>query len=143
MKTRESRLALVLGLSLLCLSAGCPAQPLDEATMGPKESALNKVVAALEAAVVFKGASPSLTEEQLLAFAVQDDPAQLDPFKDLRLRVRRNGPYSSVLVCTADGKRALLEDAGCTPKLDGRHWDKPPVACEFRLDLVQACRKTQ
>jgi hypothetical protein len=131
---------LTLVLALLCLSVGCPAQPLDEATMSPKESALNKVAASLEAAVVFKGASTSLTEEQLLAFAVKDDPAQLEPLRDLQVRVRRNGPYSSVLVCTADGKRALLEDAGCTPKLDAKLWDKPPVACEFRLDLAEACR---
>lgn len=121
--------------------AGCGAQPLDEASLRAKESDLNRLAASLESAVRFQNAAETLSEEQLKAFAVKDDPAQLQPFKDLRVRMRRNGPLSSVLVCTADGTRALWEDAGCTARLDLRLWDgTPAAACAFQLDLAQICR---
>lgn len=133
------RLALALVLSWW--AAGCSSQVLDEAALRAKESALNKLAASLESAVRYQDAPATLTEEQLKAFAIKDDPAQLEPFKDLLVRVRRQGKDSSVLVCTADGARALWEDAGCTPPPDGRYWDKsPPVACAFQLDLAQTCR---
>jgi C4-dicarboxylate-specific signal transduction histidine kinase len=133
------RLALVVALSWWV--AGCQSQQLDEAALREKESALNKLAASLESAVRFQDAPESMSEEQLKAFAVKEDPAQLDPFRELLVRVRRQARYSSVLVCTADGSRALWEDAGCTPPLDLRLWDRnPPAACAFQLDLAQTCR---
>ena len=131
----------MLALALSWSAAGCSSQPLDEAALREKESALNKLAASLESAVRFQDAPASMTEEQLKAFAVKEDPAQLEPFRELRVRVRREDRYSSVLVCSADGARALWEDAGCTPPLDLRLWDKaPPAACAFQLDLAQTCR---
>jgi hypothetical protein len=127
-------------LVLLAGLAGCPSQKLDEAALREKESALNKLAASLESAVRFQDAAPSLGESQLLALAIKDDPAQLEPFRLLQVRVRREGKLSSVLVCTADGARALWEDAGCTPPLDLRLWDKPAAACAFQLDLARTCQ---
>ena len=129
-----------LVLVLACLAAGCPARPLDEAALREKESALNKLAASLESAVRFQDAPPSMGESQLLALAIKEDPAQLEPFRNLTVRVRRQEKLSSVLVCTADGARALWEDAGCTPPLDLRLWDKAPAACNFQLDLAKTCQ---
>jgi hypothetical protein len=120
--------------------AGCGAQPLDEASLREKESDLNRLAASLESAVRFQNASDTLSEEQLKAFAIKDDPAQLVPFANFVVRVRRQGVRSSVLVCTANGERGLWEDSGCTARLDLRLWDrKPPAACAFQLDLAATC----
>ena len=130
-------------LVLLLLSAwmaGCASLPPDEIVLREKESVLNKLAADLEAAVRFQDAPTTLSEAELLAFAVKADPGKLDAFRGYLLRVRREGPLSSVLVCTPDGRRALWEDAGCTPPLDARLWDKPAVSCDFRLDLAGVCR---
>jgi hypothetical protein len=132
------RLALVLALSWF---AACQAQPLDKAALQAKESALNKLAAALESAVRYRNAPEWLTEDQLKAFAWREHPVQRDVFKYLQVRVRRQDKDSSMLVCTANGRYALWEDAGCSEKPDLRHWSEPRrVACEFRLDLAKACR---
>jgi hypothetical protein len=133
------RLALVVALSWF--AAGCEAQPLNKGELQAKESALNKLAVALESAVRFRNAPEGLTEDQLKAFAWRELPVQREALKDLMVRVRRQGRDSSVLVCTADGKRALWEDAGCTKEPDLKYWEKPPpAACEFRLDLVKTCQ---
>jgi hypothetical protein len=130
---------------IACISifwcTGCMPQQLSENSLREKESALNKLVASVESAVRFQDAPETLTEEQLKAFAVKDDPAQLEPFNGLLVRIRRQGVFSSVLVCTEDGAKALWEDAGCTPPLDLRLWNRePPQSCHFKLDLAQVCQ---
>jgi hypothetical protein len=131
---------LALALALLCLSFGSQAQ-LDKAALQAKESALNKLALALESAVRYRNAPESLTEDQLKAYAWREHPVQRVVFKDLMVRVRRQGKDSSVLVCTADGRRALWEDAGCSAKPDQKYWVKPAHApCAFQLDLAKTCR---
>lgn len=126
---------------LLFWCTACVPQPLSESALREKESALNKLAASLESAVRFQDAPVDLSEEELKAFAVKDYPAQLEPFSELLVRVRREGIYSSVLVCTADRAKALWEDAGCTPPLDLRLWNRePPEPCRFKLDLPRTCQ---
>lgn len=127
-------------LLLAAWMAACASQPLDEAALREKESMLNKLAAYVESAVRFQDAPASLSEAELLEFATRQDRAPLESFRGYLLRVRREGALSSVLVCTADGSRALWEDAGCTPPLDARLWDRPAASCAFRLDLAQVCR---
>lgn len=134
--------ARVIALSLCLLAVGCPAgsQSFDESELLVKASALTKVAAALESAVRFKGAPDSLSEEQLKDFATRHDPGLLEPFTNLTLRVRRTGRYSSALVCTRDKRFALIEDAGCTARLDARLWEHYPVpSCDFQLRLEEVC----
>ena len=116
------------------------AQALDDESLLVVASALNKVAAAVESAVRFKGAPEMLSEEELKRFATQHDPAMLEPLLEFLVRARRVGMYSSVLVCTRDGRIGLMEDTGCTARLDARFWDRSPrLACEFQLEIGSIC----
>ena len=55
--------------------------------------------------------------------ATAHDPGLLDPFSEYMLKAVSQNNHAIVLVCTNDGMKALLEDAGCTSKMD-MHWWK-------------------
>ncbi len=128
---------------LLCasLAGGALADPSAEEAMMIRASALTKLSTAVEAAVRYDAeASSGLDGQALLAFAVRDDAALLERFAGLELRVARGDRHASVLVCSPDGGGALLEDAGCTSRLDRHAWREADAApCEFRLDLAALC----
>jgi len=124
------------------LSAACAAHaqiPSDE-EMLINASALTKVAAAVESAVKFRDAPASLTEAELLSFATAHDPEMLEPFRGYSVRPRRVGMDTSVLLCTADNKIGLLEDAGCSAESDAHLWKRSPSpSCDFHLNLTQVC----
>ena len=127
---------------LLCasLAGGALADPSAEEAMMIRASALTKLSTAVEAAVRYDAeASAGLDGQALLAFAARDDAALLERFAGLELRVARGDRHASVLVCSPGGG-ALLEDAGCTSRLDRHAWREADAApCEFRLDLAALC----
>lgn len=109
-----------------------------EATYG-QASALTKLAAAVQA-TVYRGFPDDLSEEVLLYVAVRHDPGLLSPFTDSALRARREGRQTSVLLCTADRGRRLIEDAACTAKVDRHFWrDAEAGACEFEQPLAAVC----
>lgn len=128
---------------LLCasLAGGALADPSAEEAMMIRASALTKLSTAVEAAVRYDAeAAAGLGGQALLAFAARDDAALLERFAGLELRVARGDRHASVLVCSPDGGQALLEDAGCTSRLDRHAWREADAApCEFRLDLAALC----
>jgi len=87
-----------------------------------------------------EGTLPDGPDKERIAFATRDDPPVMTPFEGYRVRVARDGENAAVLVCTRDGKTALLEDLGCTARLDVEHWRSPsPPACAFTSNLHDAC----
>jgi hypothetical protein len=123
----------------ISLLAAC-ASAQSERDMNFAASALTKLSAAVDATVRFNKSSENLADAELLRLSASDDPSLLTPFEHYSLRVLRSGRRSVVLVCEPDGGKALLEDAGCTPKLDRHHWQSVPVAaCDFTLDVIAAC----
>lgn len=105
-------------------------------------SALTKVSAAVDATVRYKRSSDGLEGAQLLQAATAHDSSVMKPFDGLTVRVRRVGRDSSVLVCGAPDGPALLEDAGCTAKLDEHRWsNNANDRCEFTLDVKQVCAR--
>ncbi len=137
---RPSRLLLFVLVAAWACAGPARDLALTDEQLLIKASALTKVAAALESAVRFKGAPERLSEEELKDFATRHDPGLLEPFRSFTVRVRRQGPNSSVLLCTADGRTGLIEDAGCTARVDARLWEREPqVGCEFALDLEAVC----
>jgi hypothetical protein len=136
------RLVANVGLCVAAIIvAGCagPGHLSDEALL-IKASALTKLAYAVESAVKYKDAPVQLSESELLAFSTRHDPALLDPFKGDVLRVRRAGQATSVLVCSSDGKEALIEDTACTAISDAHLWKRSPrPVCDFQLDLRKLC----
>lgn len=66
----------------------------------------------------------------------------MKPFDGLTVRVLRDGRDSAVLVCEAQSGKVLLEDAGCTAKLDQHRWNSGAIDhCEFILDVEQVCAR--
>lgn len=106
-----------------------------------RSSALTKLAAAMESHIRFGHPLAAATEADLLAAGTAHDPALLTNLGDYRIRVRADDRHAIALMCSRDGKRALLEDAGCTGEMDQHHWDKPAAPCEFTLTATSACRK--
>lgn len=129
--------ALVATLLYSCSATG---QLQDDEALLIKASALTKVAAAVDSVIRYKDAPMEIPEADLLRMATEHDPELLTPFQGLKIRVRRSGPNSSVLVCSAEGTRGLIEDAGCTARSDEHLWRRQPNAeCRFHLDLEAVC----
>lgn len=121
--------------------AGC-ATSHTEQELNFTASALTKVSAAVDSTIRYTPFLKQATSAELLALSTDHDPALMAPFKNFKVLVRRVGPHSEVLVCEPDGSRGLLEDAGCTAKLDKHLWrDNPPALCQFTLDLEVLCKR--
>jgi hypothetical protein len=131
---------------LLCAAAvatlGCASvgQSPNEETMLIQASALTKLSAAAESAVRYRDAPGDLSDRALLQWATSHDPALLAPFSAYTLKVLRQDRHAVVLMCTQDGAIALLEDAGCTAKLDRHRWrDTADAVCAFSLEPRIVC----
>ena len=132
--------------ALFVFSSAIGAQDFSEEAMMIKASELTKLTTAVESAVRYEQErSVNLVELELLKFATSNDPALLDRFADLKVRVSKsNDLHAAVLICTSDGSKALLEDAGCTAAMDRQAWREIPEAgCEFKLDLTSLCTVSQ
>ena len=91
----------------------------------------------------FSGSDAVLTgsNEEILRRATAHDPSLLAVFKPYQIRVQRQEPYAVLLLCTEDGKQAVLEDAGCSARLDRRAEKGAP--CEFTLKVGAGCKVTR
>lgn len=125
----------------ICLLAACATRP-SEQEMNYLASALTKVSAAVDATIRYRRPADGLPEADLLRFSTAHDPALMKPFDGLTVRVLRDGRDSAVLVCVPRADKALLEDAGCTAKLDLHRWnDRGTDRCEFTIDIKKVCAR--
>lgn len=132
-------IALTLILITVFTSTSClHAQSVDEEEIASLSAALIKVSSTVHTAVRYKSPDPSLQDKALLEFAISHNPRLLNRFDAYVLKARQTGANSSVLVCTADGVHALIEDAGCTGRSDW-HVGSRAEPCEFKLDLSAVC----
>ena len=82
---------------------------------------------------------PNEPDAVLLQEATAHDPGLLAPdFKRYLLKVRFQRPFSVLLLCSKDGRRAIMEDAGCSARLDRQIYKDAP--CEFNLQVFEGCR---
>lgn len=135
-----NRLTLFLFSLLLSLVTGCATQP-NEHEMNYLGSALTKLSASVDATARYKRAADGLSGDQLLQASTDHDPELLKPFNGYTVRVMRSGRDSAVLICQAGGGNALLEDAGCTTKMDVHRWRQDSQRCEFTLDVQTTCAR--
>jgi hypothetical protein len=137
---RKSVAVITLSVTISSLSlASCTSRPPDSEEMYIKASALTKLSAAVESTVRYKNPPLELSESELLTLATRHDPILLENFKDYKVRVLRQERHSVVLVCDASGRRALLEDAGCSGRMDRERWIGKPESCEFSIDAKEVC----
>jgi hypothetical protein len=130
---------------IFLLSFGCSSSDtFSEKDMNELGAALIKLSSAVESGVRYKGLGANLPGDQLLMLSTQHDPNLLEPFKDYNLRVMIQENHSAVLICSKDGRNALLEDAGCTARMELHRWkDQPLSRCEFSLNLKKVCDQSK
>lgn len=102
-------------------------------------SALTKLSSSVESAVRYKNPPSNATESELLGFATKHDPGLLRPFDGYTIRVKAENRHGFVLVCSTDFQKAILEDAGCTAKLDVHRYKEMGASCDFTLKAGDVC----
>nr|CBA32668.1 hypothetical protein Csp_D33300 [Curvibacter putative symbiont of Hydra magnipapillata] len=113
---------------MACSSAQEPQHMFDKA------SALTKLTAHVDAAVLFSPTGKSESDQALLDKAFADNPTLKPQLGTDKLLLQRGEKGVVVLVCTEGGAKALLEDLSCTPGIDKHHWrDEPDRICTFSL----------
>jgi NADPH-dependent curcumin reductase CurA len=70
---------------------------------------------------------------------VEDDPSLLVPFEGLVVKAKCKNNHAIVLVCDSDGKMTLMEDVGCTIKIDYKA-EESARACKFSIQVEAACK---
>ena len=126
--------------ALIISVAGCGKKDqIDEKEMYRLASSLTKLAKVVEATVRYKKPPEKISDSDLLKLACERDPKLLEPFKKYTVKVHKEKRHAIVLVCTSNGKRGLLEDAGCTAKMDKHLW-KSSVACKFTLKVKNICK---
>lgn len=133
---------LLLSLMALFMTGCCLCPPVNAEKMLELGSSLTKLSTAVESTVRYKNPSAGISDEDLLVLATRQDPGLLRPFDDYKVRVLSQDKHAIVLVCSKDGKNGLIEDVGCSGKLDRHLWEEEPgMPCEFTLSIQLACPK--
>lgn len=84
-------------------------------------------------------APPVDTDLNILQSATKRDPRLLAPdFEPYLLKVQYQKAYAVLLLCSKDGEQAIMEDAGCSARLDRQVIDAAP--CKFTLVIKPSCQ---
>lgn len=135
------KLLLIIAIVVAIALPGCGKKDKpDEKTMNTLASSLTKLAAAVESTVRYKKPPAGISDEELLNMATKHDPKLLEPFENYTVKVSQENRHAIVLVCTPDGKKGLLEDAGCSGAMDKHLW-KTSSSCKFTLGVDDVCKK--
>lgn len=134
------RVFVILFCALVIAFPGCGKKDKPDAkTMSKLASSLTKLASAVESTVRYKKPPKGISDAELLKLATKHDPKILAPFKNYVVKVLNQNRHGVVLVCSKDGKRGLLEDAGCSRAMDKQLW-KGSASCKFTLKPGSVCR---
>ncbi len=127
-------------VSIVMLTSGCSTiRTSHEESMLMEASRLTKLSSAVEATVRYEADVHTLSETEILQQATAHDITLLSSFQHRLLRVKVENRHALVLVCTKDGHRGLIEDAGCSAAADKHLWMSPSAPCEFTLQVTEVC----
>lgn len=83
--------------------------------------------------------APIDNDVSILQKATVHDPGLLAPeFAPYLLKVQYQKSYAVLLLCSKDGGRTIMEDAGCSARLDRQVTHVEP--CKFTLLVKQGCQ---
>lgn len=83
--------------------------------------------------------APIESDAAILQKATRHDPRLLAPeFEPYLLKVQYQKSYAVLLLCSKDAGRAIMEDAGCSARLDRQVTHVAP--CEFTLLVKKSCQ---
>ena len=82
--------------------------------------------------------APTESDTAILQNATRHDKRLLAAeFERYVLKVQYQNPYAVLLLCSKDEKIAIMEDAGCSARIDRQVTDAAP--CKFTLHVNQGC----
>lgn len=109
-------------------------KPLEPQRMYDSASALTKLTAHVDAAVVYGPSVEGVSDQALLDKAFEDNPTLKPQLGSQTIHLQRGDKGVVLMLCSADGATSLLEDLSCTPGMDKHHWrDEPGRSCTFAL----------
>lgn len=130
-----------IAVCALLLLAGCASPTVKQEDPNVLAKSLGRLSAAMESYLLYEHRPPGASQEVLFSEGTRGQPGLLEEFDGYRLVLAREQPRSMILVCTRDGKRALMEDLGCTPKIDRKLWEQADAPCEFTLEIKEVCQR--
>jgi hypothetical protein len=130
------------GLAAVLLLSACACTGPDMPTAAERGILSTKMVnlsAAVDTYFTFSPRVPGESDAASLQNATSHDKRLLAPeFDRYLLKVQYQNPFAVVLLCSKDGKQAIMEDAGCSARIDRQVTRAAP--CEFTLHVSQGCK---
>jgi len=105
--------------ALLLIVAGCPRQ---DRLLPPPEL----VAPVLRLTQALHAELGNVADDKLVAATFQKKPELERDFRGYTIQTASSGTNIVVLVCTVDGKYALIEDASWTPYVDKKWYEMEP-----------------
>ncbi|BCS89633.1 hypothetical protein [Pseudodesulfovibrio sediminis] len=129
-------LSALIVVSLFAFGCACQADE-DMRSLATK---LNSLTTAAQGYETYMKPDPAMSDQAFLEAATANDPSLLTPFADYKLDVERQDGFVSILVCTPDGSKALLQDVGCTGEFDLPLWENDePIPCDMVPSAFSLC----
>ena len=132
-------LTVVVSFYLLSACSCTPRYTYKDEEINRLEIASRRMGTAMQG-VLWSGASQ---DGNLIAATCGIDPSLCNAFGNNMLFAKVVDGNVVLLLCTPDGKRALVEDIACTPKPDYKAWAEKKASCEFTVPdktVNDACR---
>lgn len=130
-----------IAVCALLLLGGCGSATVKQEDPAVLAKSLQRLSAAMESYLLYEHRPPGASQEVLLSEGTRGEPGLLKEFDGYKLVLAREQPRSMILVCTQDGKQALMEDLGCTVKIDRKLGEQSSAPCEFTLEIKEVCQR--
>jgi len=130
---------LLTGILFSFLVAGCAnCASYNDESMFDYASKLKDIAQAIDGEVKF-GDVEGLSLNDIIVRATANEPRALEYFSGYQLQFKIKDGNAVALMC--DGNISLIEDAGCSAKVDKMLWNTPKAnSCHFSLDISPICQ---
>lgn len=137
---KKHRLLISLATALLvgaCVSSIAAAP--DAKERGRLSSKMVNLSSAVDAYFADLAEAPIDSDFNILENATRHDSSLLaSEFEPYLLKVQYQKSYAILLLCSKDGSRTIMEDAGCSARLDRQVADAA-APCKFTLVVKRSC----
>lgn len=135
------RYRIIPRITLALLLVACTnaiAAPPDDEERGRLSTKMVNLSSAVDVYFTELTEAPTEDDATVLKNATQHDARLLAPeFEPYLLKVQYQAPYAVLLLCSKVGQAAIMEDAGCSARVDRQVTDEAP--CEFTLQVSEGC----
>ena len=147
MRIRKQR-SVVFSVVLVILLVGCagtgPVRAIDPEEMIKLESNVIFLTAKVDDLYRTSRIPEGVDDETILSLATEKDQNVRNALKEYAAKFKVESGHAVVLICTGDGRQALVEMSACSIGPDNKPWKSNTlVPCQFTLDAKyteRACR---